>query len=1481
MFMLALATNYAYAQGGTGHFVTDYVRNGEDEIQTTKGISFVRDGQANRYAWRPMEFQQADYSGLGQLFDIRNVKSIFRHVESDNQLSVDMPQEAPVDKDKITVQAYGKTIAPTEDNKYKTGANAVSVVNKEGRIIYECYVSLDTLNAQRSVEVNALETAYSLIIPIFPFALDATSDKILSSLKSLLAELPETHDLAAAIDRSVVKNGYLELNDVATEYKAVVDCIIDRLGLRDNYLKQGSRWASRRRSINLPTVIDGRSAYGLELRLDNSEWHVENGKKWWQGFFTAYNSNRFAYTAWTKGYKDAQGYAHLYDIDYEQLKDKILKPQRVSTFMDTFTTWDGLKRYWGDTYDLLVTEGFGFDDMTWDYTRKSFSLDFYNSNEVVCVLGPADDDTMLLYNLIHTFLGPILKKVSKGMTEDDDYIMSFILDLITDADYMYEFTKIVNGHHTFGVNAKEFIKLTWPKAKKHGLEYLDDQLYTKALENVWDHWGFKAAQELNKAYEEIEENWDLWLKKVEFWGDMFLGSIGLNEGNHYYNLSLDFDIEEANAIIETYTVNGATFDMVRVDGGNFLMGALNTDKKATASEKPRHEVSLSNFYIGETEVTQGLWEAVMGSNPSRFRGKDLPVENVSWLDCQEFIEKLNALTNRTFRLPTEAEWEYAARGGQYGLGYNYAGSIDLGTVAWYDKNGQNCTHPVGKKKPNELGLYDMSGNVYEWCMDYYDVNYYSHHHSLTPEKDPCNETVASLYAHVLRGGCWHWSDKYCRLSSRHHNGRNVKSEIFGLRLAMTDPGAAHGTMEVKPNEIRFGDVIIGQTGRERLTLTNTGTMTKRVRVEVPAPFEIEGAGTGENAKEYDVKPNSSTYVYILFTPKDEQAYSGYITIKSEALEQTMKVVAVSAKGAIEGVDYSFRLSTEDLQVCVDKTEVVEIFNGSGFYEIINKYQDIVETEIVGEAWHITGKKIGKAELILRDKGTDEILTLRVEVVFLDEVTPGEVIDMGLSVKWLSSNVGASKPESYGDYFAWGETQAKEDYRSSNYKWYANWAFTKYNDNDGKTVLDKEDDVAYVQSAGRYRMPTREEFLELLNNCVHDTIEYHGVKGMLFRAENGNSIFLPHAGYKGWGAVSHAEKEGYYWVSERISFEGDGYCQPLSSFYLYNDMSREYGLSVRAVQEPDVPVASMEISKEHIDFGRIPIGGKCFAYFAIKNTGKANLNLDFNVSSAELSVDFFGDDDFDNFDKIDPVAGRVVVHQEQTIFVRVHYSPTKTGSFSSVIRIKTNALRDDKIITIVGEGRNQDQEFATVDLGLSVKWANMNMGAEAPEKQGDLYAWGETETKESYTDCNYKWYKGCYGDVTKYCTDATYFFAGHDHYFGNVDNKTQLEPEDDAATAVLKSPWRMPTASDYQELLSGCEHFWGFLNDVEGCFFKGSTGETIFMKTGSVWTSTLSHPRWGSTFQLVNVINGAAYDPYTSRIYKNEREDGLEIRPVRP
>ena len=225
--------------------------------------------------------------------------------------------------------------------------------------------------------------------------------------------------------------------------------------------------------------------------------------------------------------------------------------------------------------------------------------------------------------------------------------------------------------------------------------------------------------------------------------------------------------------------DGISIDMVRVEAGTFTMGATPEMEEPGNNEKPAHQVTLTNdYYIGKYEVTQALWKAVMGKNPSRFKGDNLPVEYVSWDDCQEFISKLNRIAGKKFRLPTEAEWEYAARGGKYSRGYQYSGSNNLSDVAWYKDNSGSKTHAVGSKQANELGIYDMSGNVFEWCQDW-EGSY-----SGASQVNPIGANSGAY--RVFRGGGWIYKAYGCRLSCRACSTPDLCDDFVGVRLVLLE-----------------------------------------------------------------------------------------------------------------------------------------------------------------------------------------------------------------------------------------------------------------------------------------------------------------------------------------------------------------------------------------------------------------------------------------------------------------------------------------------------------------------------------------------------------------------------------------------------------------------------------------------------------------------------------------------------------------------
>lgn len=515
----------------------------------------------------------------------------------------------------------------------------------------------------------------------------------------------------------------------------------------------------------------------------------------------------------------------------------------------------------------------------------------------------------------------------------------------------------------------------------------------------------------------------------------------------------------------TYTVNGVSFKMVPVEGGTFMMGATaEQGNDAFEGEKPAHQVTLSSFSIGETEVTQALWQAVMGSNPSRNTG-DLqrPVENVSWNDCQTFIFKLNELTDKTFRLPTEAEWEHAARGGKRSQGYKYAGSNDVNEVAWSLDNSSNGTKPVATKAPNELGLYDMCGNVWEWVQDWYS--------SYSSESQTNPMGPASGNCRVYCGGSWFYRARSCRVSCRSGNYQTGKGGDVGLRLALD--------------------------------------------------------------------PDNST---------------------------------------------KFRLSETVLTVMLDENKLVNMLNGDGYYTIEGGLDNVTCT-INDNSLTVTGTQEGTTTVHVTNTSTGATAVLTVIVV-----DGHECIDLGLSsgTLWATMNIGASTPEDYGDYFAWGETAPKDHYDWSNYKWFngSDHTLAKYcTDNDydyngfvdNKTELDPEDDAAYVNWGPSWRMPSYEQQDELREECIWTCTTRNGINGILATGPNGNSIFLPAAGccYDDYGNPFACELWGYYWsrtlwpikpgcaYTQDFDFESGGDVDNLG----FGRLKRDYGLTIRAVRMP--------------------------------------------------------------------------------------------------------------------------------------------------------------------------------------------------------------------------------------------------------------------------------------------------------------------------
>ena len=267
------------------------------------------------------------------------------------------------------------------------------------------------------------------------------------------------------------------------------------------------------------------------------------------------------------------------------------------------------------------------------------------------------------------------------------------------------------------------------------------------------------------------------IEKIKFW--LLLGGIGFL-AVFVFALKISIKSPSSDRIIfgQKHQPVDPKIEMVFVEGGTFWMGCTaEQGNECKVNEFPAHEVTVSCFYIGKYPITQEQWQAVMGNNPSHFTGDSLPVERVSWNDVQKFLRRLNAATGKEYRLLAEDEWEYAARGGDKSEGYKYSGSNNVDDVAWYEDNSGGCTHPVGRKQPNELEIYDMSGNAWEWCNDI--CEYYPGHewHGMSAAPSWTNRRI--------RGGSWEVPSVRNRVSDRGGVKSDFRWRAIGFRVALS------------------------------------------------------------------------------------------------------------------------------------------------------------------------------------------------------------------------------------------------------------------------------------------------------------------------------------------------------------------------------------------------------------------------------------------------------------------------------------------------------------------------------------------------------------------------------------------------------------------------------------------------------------------------------------------------------------------------
>lgn len=493
----------------------------------------------------------------------------------------------------------------------------------------------------------------------------------------------------------------------------------------------------------------------------------------------------------------------------------------------------------------------------------------------------------------------------------------------------------------------------------------------------------------------------------------------------------------------------------------------------------------------------------------------------------------------------------------------------------------------------------------------------------------------------------------------------------------------------------------------------------------------------------------------------------------------------------------------------------------------------------------------------------------------------EWVDLGLpsGTLWATCNIGATTPEGYGDYFAWGETEPKQVYDWQTYKWgyYFQGGMSKYVTNseygmiDYKTELELEDDAASANWGPSWCTPSSEQQSELYSECSWEWTSMNDVNGYMVTGPKGNKLFLPAAGYYEGNSNDNEGLRGEYWSRMlRVNNAIHSYTLHLYGGY-YGSVSmfeetREKGLSVRAVRvSPD----DLHIEQQSLDLGVVPIGETCTGQLTFVNCTMKSMTL---TLTADAPFSF-------NHEEDNASSITVVVPGNSRDTVTVMFTATTPGEFNGNVTIQNSAPDgSQRAIPVHADAFTDDfPPHEYVDLGLpsGTLWATMNIGANSPEEYGDYFAWGEITPKEVYSWGTYKWCDGTPSSMTKYCIDS---------YYGLIDHKFELEPADDAAYMNWGPSWRMPTREQQIELRQYCTWQISSINDITGHLVTGPNGNTLFFPRAGMYDgSTPNYYAGQFSFywsRTLTCFSNSAYSTYSMGETSRYRSNGLSVRAVR-
>ena len=881
--------------------------------------------------------------------------------------------------------------------------------------------------------------------------------------------------------------------------------------------------------------------------------------------------------------------------------------------------------------------------------------------------------------------------------------------------------------------------------------------------------------------------------------------------NDFIRTLADYDSYNLTESTHTYTVNGVSFRMVPVKGGTFTMGATSEQgSDADSDESPVHQVMLNNYYIGQTEVTQELWKAVMGSNPSNFTGDlKLPVESVSWDQCQTFITKLNQMTGETFRLPTEAEWEYAARGGSESQGYKYAGGNTISDVAWYLVNSSSKTHPVATKAANELGLDDMSGNVFEWCEDWYG-NYTS-----DAQINPSGPSTGSY--RVIRGGCWYDFATYCRVSRRSYSSSSWSSSHAGLRLAMYD------YCSFDPLTVSSTDIQMTVGGQHSVTITGGSRHYSIKSANIVAATLSDGV-----VSLTAVAPGSAVVVVT------DEITRNHINIT--VVVQPAEPVATDTidPGLYMGITgFNQQLIAKDISLLnpttkdsfTDFVASLDTLQGSVLFFAVDKSLDALAAfpyplNLRNVAIVTFTDALDQGSLMLTDGGY--IIDTQYASALSSRINTLTVHGFPLQ----AHSIGLKGSDVTNDAMFMTHL---------------------------RSLASSDDNVAMVNDMDEMTA----KFKSIASNLVKKSYSYsHTLTLTIPGISNGTRIRFTFDNVNS-STVANSQKyiEGTFNLANRSLTD-----------VTYHSMTCASGTTIMPKEVNGVYVTYV--------FDDLILGDP--SERIDKNTIQEWYWVD-SYSSWQINSEFTPN----SIDSVEVEAS----YTSAIVMLVLDCSTSLGGDFKKLqdaaVEFINTLANYENYDPDNPDNPGGDDNHEWVDLGLpsGTLWAKTNIGATAPEDYGDYFAWGETEPKDYYAWTTYKWCNGSSSSLTKYCTDSSY---------GTVDNKLELELEDDAATVNWGEKWRMPSLEQIKELKDECTSTWTTQNGVNGCLVTGPNGNTMFLPAAGViaMDALRFEGEWGRfwTRTIASVHPYFAYDLFCDsgdvRWYDYYRYYGFTVRAVR-